>query len=94
VRFKKLRKIYRILFPKITTNVELFENKIKQNPLITSFKKIEDKYLLSLDNAFSLVLRNHYSSDYEVFKQIFNFREYEIVINIISLNNYFKEKKL
>lgn len=72
MRFKKLRKIYRILFPKITTNVELFENKIKQNPLITSFKKIEDKYLLSLDNAFSLVLRNHYSSDYEVFKQILN----------------------
>lgn len=94
-RLKKLRKIYRILFPiKITAN-DLFENKLQTNHMITSFGKIsEEEYILNVNNTFKLVLRNQNFSDYEVFKQIFNIGEYNVVLNMLRLNTHFKEKKV
>ena len=67
MRLKKLRKIYRVLFPKKVTDTEFFESKLKSNHVITSFNKINTRYILNINNAFNLVLRNQNFSDYEVF---------------------------
>jgi hypothetical protein len=93
-RLKKLRKIYRILFPQRITEQEFFENKLKLNPIITCFTKLGAKYTLKIDNTLNLVLRDQNFSDYEVFKQIFNHGEYNIVLNMINLNTNYKKEKI
>lgn len=92
--FEKIWKIFRITKPKNFSEIELFENLLKTNHLIKSFVKTDLFYQLELTNGLRLVTRNYKFSDYEVFKQIFNFREYDVVLKIMDLNNYFPKKKI
>lgn len=84
---KKIRKIYRILFPINTTGIPYFENQLANNSNIKSFQKTADfLYEITLNSNKKIYLRNQNHSDYEVFKQIFNFEEYRIILNLITLN--------
>ncbi len=89
----KLRKIYRVLFPKKYTDNEIFVNKLNTNPIIESFEKENDYFLATLLNKTKVYFRNQNHSDFDVFKQIFNSEEYKVLVSIIK-NNYkfnFKE---
>ncbi|OBQ55397.1 FkbM family methyltransferase [Tamlana sp. s12] len=92
-RLKKIRKIYRILFPIKFTEDQVFQNKLASNPVINSFIKNENNYEITLRDGEKLVLRNQNHSDYDVFKQVFNDGEYDIVLNILRLNPCFQKKK-
>lgn len=94
MRFKKLRKIYRIIIPKKTTKIGLFDNILKSNDLIKKFVKSDFIYELELIDGLKMFLRDQNYSDYEVFKQIFNDREYDIVLKIIKLNPNFQKEKI
>ncbi len=94
MRFKKLRKIYRILFPAKYTELDLFEQKLSQNNLIKAYSKEKNVYNVELFDGKRLFLRDYNYSDYEVFEQIFNFKEYEIFVNLFNLNNEFSNKKI
>lgn len=94
MRFKKLRKIYRIIFPKKFTKSELFANTLESNVLIKTFIKSDFIYELELIDGLKLFLRDHNYSDYEVFKQIFNNKEYGIVLNMMNLNQDFEKEKI
>jgi FkbM family methyltransferase len=94
MRFKKLRKVYRVYFPIKFTAKEIFENCLKNNKEIDFFEKEKESYKVFLKNGISLYLRNEYFSDYLVFEQIFNFKEYEIVVGMIGLNNILAQKNI
>jgi FkbM family methyltransferase len=94
MKFKKLRKIYRIIFPKKITPSEHLENQLRQNNEIESYTKDKEHYLAKLDNSLMLKIRNENHSDYLVFQQVFNFKQYEIIINLIKLNFNVNEKKI
>ncbi|MBC7413297.1 MAG: FkbM family methyltransferase [Bacteroidia bacterium] len=84
---KYLKKIYRVLKPKKFTNDEFFEITLQSNNLIKSYKKKADFYSVELINGIKLVIRGSNYSDYSVFKQIFNFKEYDLVLSLIKLNS-------
>ena len=87
MKFKKLRKIYRILFPKHHCEVSVFENNLNLNHAVEKITITEnDEYLVELKNKSKVIVRNYTHSDYDVFKQIFNFEEYRIVVSIFQLN--------
>ena len=87
MKFKKLRKIYRILFPKHHSEVSVFENNLNLNHAVEKITITEnDEYLVELKNKSKVIVRNYTHSDYDVFKQIFNFEEYRIVVSIFQLN--------
>tara|TARA_R110000868_G_scaffold121577_1_gene322439 strand:+ start:688 stop:1512 length:825 start_codon:yes stop_codon:yes gene_type:complete len=86
MKLKKIRKIYRIFFPIKLTSSEIFENRLHNNNQIDSFKKQKELYKVYLKNGISLYLRNEFFSDYLVFDQIFNFKEYQIIISTYKLN--------
>ncbi|MBB1192509.1 hypothetical protein DNC80_02355 [Flavobacterium sp. SOK18b] len=93
MNLKKLRQIYRILIPLKQTEEQRFESLLRSNNLITHFEKKGYFYVLKVANSFTLLLRGQEHSDYEVFKQIFNFKEYNVVLNLIDFNlNVQKEK--
>lgn len=91
MKFKKVRKIYRILFPLKMSEQKIFENNLQHNNKIKDFVKKNNAYEISLNTNHKLIIRNSKHSDYEVFKQIFNYEEYKIVLSLlknnISLNN-------
>lgn len=91
MKFKKARKIYRILFPMQITEERIFENNLSNNNKIKNFIKENDSYQVSLENNQKLIIRDHNHSDYDVFKQIFNFEEYKLILTLLnnnpSLNN-------
>ncbi|MFV5698668.1 FkbM family methyltransferase [Flavobacterium sp. ZT3R17] len=89
MKFKKARKIFRLLFPKRISETQLFENKLRSNILIKNFVLIQDKYEIELLNGVKLFLRNQNHSDYEVFVQIFNFEEYKLIVSILKSNPKF-----
>ena len=86
MRLKKIRKIFRILFPKQMSVIQLFEFKLRSNNLIDSFFYEEDKYFLNLKNNIKLYLRGEKHSDYEVFDQIYNKEEYGIISSLLMNN--------
>ncbi len=87
MKFKKLRKIYRILIPLQLKENELFRNQLKSNPLIKQIgNEIKNCYSVLLENNLIVFIRNQNHSDYNVFKQIFNFEEYKIVASILQQN--------
>lgn len=94
MRFKRLNKIYRIIFPEKFTSIELFENKLKSNNLIKTFVKSDLNYVLELVDGLKLITRDQNFSDYEVFKQIFNYREYDIVLKMMNLNPILQKEKI
>jgi FkbM family methyltransferase len=91
---KKLRKVYRVFFPKAYTASELFENKLKTNGEITFFEKKGRSYEITLRCGIKLKVRDENFSDYLVFEQIFNFKEYQIVLGLIQLNQFSHEPKI
>lgn len=93
MKFKKLRKIYRIVFPKKYSNSELFQNTLKSNVLIENFQKISQLYNLNLKNGYSLFCRDHNHSDYTVFNQMFVLEEYKTVSSILRINIEFNSKE-
>lgn len=94
MKFKKLRKIYRILFPKHQSEVSVFENNLNSNHKVEKFKVTENKeYLVELKNKSKVIVRDYTHSDYDVFKQIFNFEEYRIVVSIFQLNPILLDNK-
>lgn len=94
MKFKKLRKVYRIFFPKTLKRSEIFENKLKNNPEITFFEKKGQSYEVTLKNGIKLKVRNENYSDYLVLEQIFNFKEYKLVLGMIQLNQFTNEPKI
>lgn len=86
MKFKKARKIYRILFPLRLSEEILFENKIKANDKIKNFIKNNNIYEITLLNNYKVFFRGHKHSDYEVFKQIFNFEEYKLILSLLHNN--------
>ncbi|MFT7351924.1 MAG: FkbM family methyltransferase [Flavobacterium sp.] len=91
---KHLRKIFRIVFPLKRSEKNLFEIELRSNYLIKDYKWEYNLYKIILSNEKILYLRNHNYSDYEVFKQIFNFKEYQIVLDILKYNDTKSDKKI
>ncbi|MBC7523083.1 MAG: FkbM family methyltransferase [Flavobacterium sp.] len=91
---KKFKKIYRILVPLNLTPNEIFENRLYQNHLIKSVKKINLVYELELLNGINVAVRDHKFSDLEVFEQIFNQEEYALILKMFLTNNFFSEDKI
>ncbi len=94
MKLKKLRKIFRILFPKKYTDTEAFELNLCQNHLIANYSKEEDVYKVKLIDGNQLFLRDYNYSDYDVFKQIFNYKEYQIILDLFKLNAVFSNQKI
>lgn len=86
---KIVKKIYVIIYRLLVSEEKIFENNLKANEKIINFTKLKDTYEVSLENGQKLVVRNSKHSDYEVFKQIFNFEEYKIVSSILNNNPKF-----
>ena len=86
MKFKKLTKIYRILFPLQLTESQIFKNKLLSNPLISNIEDDNDTFIITFSKNYKVVVRNHNHSDYDVFKQIFNFEEYKMVLSFLKLN--------
>jgi len=94
MKFKKLRKIYRILFPKKSTDIQLFESNLCNNPLISKFEKTDAAYRLQLYSGSTVYTRPGDFSDYLVFQQIFNHREYDVIVKLFALNHGFSPQKI
>lgn len=92
MKLKKIKKALRIYFPKKDTSSKIFENRLRNNDQIVSFKKEIGYYIITLKNGTFLKMRDENFSDYLVFEQIYNFKEYEIILSIIRLNNFLEEK--
>ncbi len=92
MKLKKLRKIYRILFPLRLSVKELFINNLRSNLLIKEFEELKNIYSLRLTNGTVLYMRDENHSDYSVFKQIFNLEEYKIVASILKNNPEFSNE--
>ncbi len=88
---KQLKKIYRFFFVKEHTPDELFEIRLLQNKLLKEFKKEENFYIATTLNLL-IAIRKETHSDYLVFQQIFNFKEYKTVLSIFNNNFYKKEQ--
>ena len=89
-KFKKLRKIYRILFPIDVAQQDFFQNTLTQNSLIAHVeKKNNNLFHLTLRNNLKVIVRGKDHSDYSVFKQIFNFEEYNLIYTLLKNNNSF-----
>lgn len=87
MRFKKIRNIYRILFPLQLTEKEIFVNRLVSNSIVESVEQeVENCYQVKLRDKLELYVRDENHSDYGVFQQIFNFEEYKTVLSLLKLN--------
>lgn len=87
MEFKKLRGIYRILFPIKLSEKDIFENSLLSNRLVKRIEKKENNnYVLTLHDGNEVYLRDEKHSDYDVFKQIFNIEEYKIIVSLLKYN--------
>lgn len=90
MKFKKLRKIYRILFPIDVTHPAYFQNQLIQNSLVAHVEKKDNNlFSLLLKNNLKVTVRGNNHSDYSVFKQIFNFEEYKLIYTLLKNNHSF-----
>lgn len=94
MKFRKWRKLYRQIFPVEKTEIEQFEDLLKSNDFISKYAKVDLIYELELLNGLKIFLRDQKFSDYKVFQQIFNHREYEIIVKIIKINQGFSKEKI
>ncbi|WP_278020435.1 hypothetical protein [Flavobacterium ginsengisoli] len=90
MKLKKLRKIYRILFPVKFSEKQIFINELQSNCLIKEFKETNSLFLLNLCNGKQIYLRDYTHSDYSVFTQIFKDEEYKIALSFFKYNRDFK----
>ena len=86
MKFKKLKKIFRILFPLNLTERKLFIKQLNSNSIIKRVEKCNNIYSTFLDNGTNIFTRYQNHNDYEVFKQVFVFEEYKIVLSIFENN--------
>jgi FkbM family methyltransferase len=92
MKFKKLRKVYRILFPLKLSDEKLFENTLFENSVIKSFQKnLNGNYDITTIDGFKLQMRNQLHSDYLVFNQIFKDHEYKGILKALILNEAFNK---
>lgn len=91
---KKIKKIFRIIFPKKITEQQFFENKLINNDLIESFSKNSEEYQVVLKNGLQLIIRDFHYSDYDVFDQIFIFKEYDSILKMFLLNDFSQQQKV
>lgn len=82
---KIFKKIIKFLYLKFLSQKMKFELELRENEQIKDFKKFNDHYFVRLENI-NLVVRNHFHSDFNVFRQIFTLKEYDVVVNLIRLN--------
>lgn len=82
----KLKQVYRVFFPKTISSSQRYEFELKKNKIIKSYSKEENTYSVTLLDGLKLFIRDYEYSDYMVFNQIFNFKEYNIVEKMLSLN--------
>lgn len=94
MRFKKLRRIYRILFPIRLSEAAFFEKRLRENELVLDFRADGNGYFLTLKDGLQLFVRNQQYSDFKVFEQIFNFCEYKTLLRLFELNTGFSPKKI
>jgi FkbM family methyltransferase len=94
MRFKKIRKIFRIIFPLEKSQESVFENKLRSNELLSDFEKENDGYKIKVKDNFELFIRDGTHSDLKVFEQIFNNLEYNAVLQLLILNPIFSEQKI
>ena len=94
MQFKKLRKIFRIIFPLVLSRETVFENKLGANALIAEFKKENGDYKVKVKSNFELYIRDDKHSDLKVFEQIFNNLEYNTVLQLFLLNPFFSKPKV
>ncbi|OOV29291.1 hypothetical protein BXU11_05070 [Flavobacterium sp. LM5] len=88
MKLRKLRKIYRILFPLQQTEKQIFVNRLVSNSIVESIKQVvENCYQVKLQNGLVLYVRDENHSDFSVFQQIFNFEEYKTVLSLLKLND-------
>ncbi|EKT3956178.1 FkbM family methyltransferase [Flavobacterium psychrophilum] len=87
MKFKKLRKIYRVLFPVKISETEQFFQKLNNLTILNKIEKSKDFYSVTTKKENLLIIRNEKFSDFEVFNQIFIEDEYLSVIKIIDINN-------
>ncbi len=90
----KIKQSIRVLFPKKVSEKDIFEYTIKRNPQIKSFEVLDDIYQLTLKNNQNIFVRDFKYSDYQVFKQIFIQKEYDVVLKMFSLNKFKNEKPI
>ena len=92
MNFKKVRKIYRIVFPLQISQVNKFENWLLSNFDLQSFEQQQEDYLLKFkNNNLQLFVRGEQFSDVYVLDQIFIKNEYEVVSKLIELNSNYNQ---
>lgn len=91
MKFKKLRKIYRILFPLHLYDGQEFENRLHEHFLIQQFEKKDTFYEVSTVDGITLSMRGKDHSDFMVFNQIFRYHEYHSIIRTLLLNEGFSK---
>lgn len=90
----KLKKIYRVLFPKTVSAKETLLSKFKYNEQIRSFVPHGLHYELTFPDGNKVLTRNENFSDYQVFGQIFNRDEYACVRTMMQYNSQFNPQKI
>lgn len=86
MKLKKLKKIYRVLFPIRLSLDQIFTHNLSINKQIKDFEKEGRLYTLILQNDKRIYCRDQNHSDYSVFIQIFNQEDYLTVSSILNLN--------
>ena len=89
----KIKKFYRILFPKQASLNESFETKLDLNKSILTFEKNDIGYTLKLKDGSEIMIRDKKSSDFDVFEQVYTTGEYDIVLNMLRLNHQSNSSK-
>ncbi len=92
MRFKKARKIYRIIFPANYTDKDRLENILGSSIDVQQFENKGNCYEVILKDNILLTLRNHFHSDIWVFQQIFSKKEYDLVLKMLQLNKISDDK--
>lgn len=88
---KKLKKIYRILFPKTITGDQKLETMLLENKYVSKVEKVINGFKVEINHDFSILIRDLNHSDFKVFQQVFNYGEYESVMHLLNLNNNFNK---
>lgn len=92
MKFNKLRKFYRRLFPLKISESERFYSNLMKLSSIRAIEYNQGNYFLTTEKDNILNVRNERHSDYLVYRQIFENQEYLPVLKIIDLNNIVDDK--
>jgi FkbM family methyltransferase len=93
MKLNKLRKIFRIIFPKKENKTTLFEYQLKNIEFVKEFKFINNFFVIKFLNDKIAYVRDFNFSDIDVFLQIFKYKEYQVILDIFNLN-YQKSRKM